>query len=347
MDDQRKIYGLLGPVKSFTFSKQQCNYLQGRLIQQEATSFRCEYDEQGNLSDCSESSQTGNQNTYDKEVDATGQLIREHGYQGGRLKYEVEYEQGRQVKSRYYTPEGAIHREDRFIYDQQGRLVETVVFDAGGRITHQFKTEHSASGRIECQCYGQNTGVSDLVMDIHGNQIRLDAGPIRTVKKIFDMAGNPVEAQFFTEAGDLLKRYFFQVDAHGVIINACAHTFISQCDGLTRLKPEDDLAVPDFVIEFTYDTAGKRLSEVSTLDGEPFLTKLYSYNQRGQLTDEIWYYRGDKCYLRKDCQYDAGGHCLVETEIRYEQDGAESSNKQTTSEYDIQGNWIKRDIVEW
>ena len=179
-----------------------------------------------------------------------------------------------------------------------------------------------------------------------------------------------VERSSFDAAGWLVAKDYFvdgRVASHATFRNekGLRRVASSTAEGFgygirpTRLQPRSDLGLPaqsadgtyPFVVERTFDTAGRLLAEAISAGSDPATTAaplgrfLYRYDASGRLSEWTRYGGSSTVPLDKETLvYDEHDH--VKEAIHYHQGNSMASKRSFSYEYDEHGNWTKRMTTE-
>jgi hypothetical protein len=230
--------------------------------------------------------------------DSVQRLEQRRGWKHGldhlpnRESVDVEFSPAGQVLQQIdYRNDGGIYRSSRFLYDDIGRLIRTVEFDATGGELTVAEVEYSEQGRVRT--------TRDATGIVTGRDVEEYDGKLLTLLGTYDAEGRPKRLKSFEyRDGKLSKAVSKYYGPDGNLIEIS----ISHFDSLGRvveafgLKP-DGKPTGDGRYVYEYDDEGRKqriLSYDDLADAQipsSIRSFTYTYDEHGNWIERGEYYR--------------------------------------------------------
>ncbi len=225
----------------------------------------------------------------------------------GKVKSIVFLENYRYKKEGVFTEWGILYNR-QYGFDNTGRYTEFVENFANGSLNYKMKYTYNAKEKK----------AEILYFDKEGK-------PTSKKISVLDAKGQKTEEKEYTKDGEFRWRYTYAYDDKGNMTEIKGF----KADGTLSIKTTT-----------TYDSKGNKVSYLVETPGYANSSQKYSYDEKGNMKEEIWYDGQDQVTFRFVRSYDAQGNKTEE--LKYK--GMDNLRDKITWQYvyDTKGNWTKR-----
>jgi YD repeat-containing protein len=257
-----------------------------------------------------------------------------HPYQGGTAapkgnknsfaRYDLK---GNLIEEITYNSRGEETRKVTYRYDAQGNRTEYSVFEAKfSRITYSQFASYDKSGNklSEWGFDGLGNYRNNYILDNQGNilEIHFTVQNQLTEKRIFKYSGNQTDINILEKgvnpSGKILLKYNqdgkliedTETDAKGSMIRKVVYTYNTAGRLLTETRYRGTQL--SYANNHQYNTKGLLVEiEKEETSSSPVVTHKFTYDPVGRLAEEQWYNENARDYSSRKYQYDNRGNILA------------------------------------
>lgn len=270
---------------------------------------------------------------YDADGNITlGIFYGKDGAESRRVEYRYD-EQGNCVEELYYM-DGALR--NAYTYNELGNMTEAASYDAEGVVSFvQSRYEYDDNGNVlscvETDSVGDITETCEWEYDEDGN---------RTAEYFYDCNG---ELYYWSETsytkdgagGSMEESLIYSYDMTSELVVMCRKKWSDADGNLIKDIAYDSEGNAERGYTWEYDENGQEIHWTKSWQGEIYEEWLYTYDERGLLTQELCYEQdgGWRALAKRvTYEYDAAGNEVKSVSVSYP-DNADAEEEVCQTEY--------------